>query len=109
MVQLRQEKRVMVRWVFARWCFLFILAACSVTASAEADSRVGQTVAEFELKDVQGISHRLSDFEDSEFVALVFLGTECPLAKLYAPRLKKLANDFKAKGVLSQGTQHCSS
>lgn len=99
MVQLRQEKRVMVRWVFARWCFLFILAACSVTASAEADSRVGQTVAEFELKDVQGISHRLSDFEDSEFVALVFLGTECPLAKLYAPRLKKLANDFKAKGV----------
>ena len=99
MVQLRQEKRGMVRCVFGRGCFLFILAACSATAFAEADSRVGQTVAEFKLNDVQGISRGLSDFEESKLVVLVFLGTECPLAKLYAPRLKKLANDFKARGV----------
>jgi len=76
-----------------------MLSVWSVLACADADSRVGQTVAGFELKNVQGISRSLTDFEESKFVVLVFLGTECPLAKLYTPRLKTLASDFKAKGV----------
>ena len=32
-----------------------------------------------------------------------FLGTECPLARLYAPRLQKIADQYAAKGVVFIG------
>ena len=30
---------------------------------------------------------------------VAFLGTECPLAKLYGPRLAELATEFQGRGV----------
>ena len=33
---------------------------------------------------------------DSELTVVCFLGTECPLAKLYAPRLNELASEFSS-------------
>ena len=37
----------------------------------------------------------LADFQDSRAVVVVFLGTECPLATLYAPRLAQLARAIR--------------
>ena len=34
---------------------------------------------------------------------VAFLGTECPLAKNYAPRLKELAAEFEKDGVAFVG------
>ena len=34
---------------------------------------------------------------------LAFLGTECPLAKLYAPRLAALAKEYESRGVVFVG------
>ncbi len=62
-------------------------------------SPLGQTVAEFSLKDYRGKTHNLSDYADQKALVIVYLGTECPLAKLYAPRLKKLQEQFAEKGV----------
>ena len=39
------------------------------------------------------------DFADSKCLVVAFLGTECPLAKLYGPRLQTLANEYESKGV----------
>ena len=56
-------------------------------------------VSPFRLKDYRGKLHTLSDFKDSKFVVAIFLGTECPLAKLYAPRLAKLSEEFASQSV----------
>ena len=39
----------------------------------------------------------------ASFTVVCFLGTECPLARLYAPRLNQLAAEFKARGVTFVG------
>ena len=36
---------------------------------------------------------------DSKFTIVCFLGIECPLAKLYAPRLRDLEKEFNSQGV----------
>ncbi len=60
---------------------------------------VGHTVTEFALKDLQGVTHSLADLQDSPLVVVAFMGVECPLAKLYAPRLSELAEEFRQRGV----------
>jgi thiol-disulfide isomerase/thioredoxin len=76
----------------------------SATRAAEkvsaADSvALGRVINEFELRDHQGKPHSLKQFDDSRFVVVAFLGTECPLAKLYGPRLAELADEYAARGV----------
>jgi peroxiredoxin len=67
--------------------------------SEEATSPVGHQVESFALKDYRGKGYALADFKDRKLLVVAFLGVECPLARLYAPRLKKLAGEFEPKGV----------
>src|SRR5262249_15798185 len=60
---------------------------------------VGRTVKDFSLKDFRGAAHALADVESSKVVVIAFLGTECPLAKQYGPRLAELAGEYEARGV----------
>ena len=63
----------------------------------------GNTVGDFSLDDFRGRTHALSDFTDAKIVVICFLGTECPLAKLYGPRLEKLHQEYGGKGVTFVG------
>ena len=47
----------------------------------------------------RGAERSLSDFDDKKVVAVIFVGTDCPLAKLYAPRLEELSKEFGPQGV----------
>jgi peroxiredoxin/mono/diheme cytochrome c family protein len=58
-----------------------------------------KTLPEFVLQDHRGHEYRLADFAHSRYLVVAFLGTECPMAKLYAPRLQALADEYKAQGV----------
>ncbi|MBX7168191.1 MAG: redoxin domain-containing protein [Pirellulales bacterium] len=60
---------------------------------------LGRTVAEFRLRDTQGAWHALADYSDAKLVVLAFIGTECPLVRLYAPRLRELAEQYASQGV----------
>jgi peroxiredoxin len=60
---------------------------------------IGTTIKPFELTDYQGKKWNSQEFASSKAVALVFLGTQCPLAKLYADRINKLESEFHKKGV----------
>src|SRR5687768_3698816 len=55
-------------------------------------------VADFDLLDARGNRHRLFEGE-ATVVVVVFLGNECPLANLYAPRLGELHREFAPRGV----------
>lgn len=59
----------------------------------------GKKVKDFTLSDSRGKQVKLGDFQDKKLLVLAFMGTECPLAKLYAPRLEQLAADYADKGV----------
>src|SRR6478736_261413 len=56
-------------------------------------------VADFTLPDFRGQQHKLSDAQDKSLVVVAFLGTECPLAKLYGSRLAQLAKEYESQGV----------
>jgi len=72
-------------------------------ATVDAGGRLGRVVGEFQLRDFRGKLHSLSDYDDAELIVLAFIGTECPLAKLYAPRLAELSAEFKQRGVVFLG------
>ena len=86
---------------FIATILIAVSAAAVELESPKSDAAVGAVseISSFRLKDYRGKVHDLSDFKESKFVVAIFLGTECPLAKLYAPRLVELHNEFSAQGV----------
>ena len=81
-----------------------VLAAMATMGSArsaavETVNVLGKPAPEFRLSDFAGKEHGLADFNDARLVVVVFLGTECPLSKLYGPRLKQLAAEYAGRGV----------
>jgi peroxiredoxin/mono/diheme cytochrome c family protein len=76
-----------------------LAVANDAEASHELAARLGHKVASFALQDYRGKEVALDDVKDAKLVVVAFLGVECPLSKLYAPKLVKLAADYEAKGV----------
>ena len=93
------------RWVSmsdCRWVNLFAVLACLLPtqAMAQSDAVVETTaVAPFNLTALDGSTVMISAEEDRGITVVCFLGTECPLARLYAPRLAELAGQFAPQGV----------
>jgi peroxiredoxin len=73
------------------------------TAHAADDALLGRSVADFSLRDVHGNVHTLAALADKKLVVLAFLGVDCPLARLYGPRLGELAREYEARGVVFLG------
>ncbi|HET6422291.1 MAG TPA: redoxin domain-containing protein [Planctomycetaceae bacterium] len=71
--------------------------------AAEKRPVLGRTVKEFEAKDTLGTEWTAESFAQSKVLVIAVLGTECPLAQLYAPRLQALADDYADKGVAFVG------
>jgi len=65
---------------------------------AEAAPQLGRQIEQFTLRDYRGKERSLAEFEGKP-VAVVFVGSDCPLAKLYAPRLEEIFQQFKEQGV----------
>src|SRR4051794_12458510 len=78
-------------------------ATFAVEAATTAAASIGKEVSSFTLPDFRGKERSLEDFADSKVLVVAFLGTECPLAKLYAPRLVALSKEFADKGVAFVG------
>ncbi|MBX7166882.1 MAG: redoxin domain-containing protein [Pirellulales bacterium] len=60
---------------------------------------VGTTVADFQLPTSSGETWSLADASEASLLVIAFMGTECPLAQLYAPRLEALARQYESRGV----------
>src|SRR5262249_33270883 len=69
-------------------------------AAKAASNSIGKQVATFTLPDFHGRDRSLADCTaDKKVIVVAFLGNECPLAKLYAPRLVELNKEFAPQGV----------
>lgn len=64
---------------------------------------IGRHIDDFHLPDHAGKERSLAELADRELVVVAFLGTECPLAKLYAGRLQAIAHDYADRGVAVVG------
>ena len=92
-----------MKYVVAFSMGLLVLAQSVAVSADRPKSLVGTKVDDFSVRDYRGKGHSLSDYESSKVVVLAFLGTECPLAKLYAPRLASLNAELKSRGVAFLG------
>lgn len=81
-----------------RAAFLLVLMFLVRPGAAVAGEVVGRLVSDFTLQDYRGREYSLSEFPDRP-VVVAFLGTECPLAKLYGPRLQALADTYAGQGL----------
>jgi peroxiredoxin len=75
-----------------------LVALFAGLAMAAETGPLGKQIADFTLRDFRGKERSLSEYQGRP-VAVVFVGCDCPLAKLYAPRLEELYQEFKEKGV----------
>ena len=82
-----------------------VLLAVPTASGAKIDpaSVLGKPVKDFRLRDYRGKIHALKDYQKSKIVVIAVMGNECPLAKLYAPRLERLSRKFKDRGVVFLG------
>jgi thiol-disulfide isomerase/thioredoxin len=80
--------------------FSLAVAVCLPTRGADAEkSPIGRKIDGFKLQDFRGAAIDLGHWKDRDLVVVAFVGTECPLAKLYGPRLAELATQYESKKV----------
>jgi peroxiredoxin len=78
----------------AAWlCILSFHAMIPSLVKADSESRA------FVLESVTGKAIEVRVSNQPRWTVVVFLGTECPLARLYGPRLQKLADEFASQQV----------
>jgi peroxiredoxin len=77
------------------------IGICGVSLAAAETTLAGKSKIslEFHLKNSDGKPVELTPQTAPQLTVICFLGTECPLARLYGPRLSDLQQKFASKGV----------
>jgi len=75
-------------------CLLLMVAASPVKLGYE----VGDTVADFKLKNTDGKMVALSDYKDVKGVIVIFDCNTCPVSKAYNERIIALNEKYASKG-----------
>ena len=79
---------------------VLLMAGLSLSAQKQYKSlEIGQKAPDFNLPGVDGRNYRLADFADADVLVIIFTCNHCPTAQAYEERIKKLAADYKGKGV----------
>lgn len=68
-------------------------------APAAAAAKVGQPAPDFELKDLAGNAHKLSELKD-KIVVLEWWNQDCPVCRAAMPGMKDLSKKLAEKGVV---------
>ncbi len=79
-----------------------ILAALGMSLPAQETPKVlpiGSPAPEFSLPGIDGKTHSLSDFADSEVLCIIFTCNHCPDSVAAAARKEEIHQDYKSKGV----------
>ena len=83
-----------------RIIFLFVISFAAFAADdPHVTLAIGSPAPDFALPGVDGKTHKLSDYSSSPLLVIVFTCNHCPTAQLYEDRIKRLATDYRSKGV----------
>lgn len=58
---------------------------------------IGDAAPDFSLKGIDGKTHTLADYKDSQFLMVAFMSNHCPDSQAAEGRIKKLVEDMKGK------------
>ena len=61
---------------------------------------IGAKAPNFALPGVDGKTHRLAEYDKAKVLVIIFTCNHCPTAQAYEERIKKLAADYRDKGVV---------
>jgi len=61
---------------------------------------IGARAPDFNLPGVDGKNYKLASFVNADIIVVIFTCNHCPTAQAYEERMKKLAADYKSKGVM---------
>lgn len=61
---------------------------------------IGDKAPDFSLPGVDGRQYRLVDFARANVLVIIFTCNHCPAAQAYEERIKKIAADYRNKGVV---------
>lgn len=93
----------MLRFTFRFILLSAVLAFVAVPVSMAEEIKtlsIGAKAPDFALPGVDGKIHKLSDYDQAKVLVIVFTCNHCPTAQAYEGRIKKLAADFKDRGVV---------
>src|SRR6266850_4743348 len=83
-----------------RILFLFVISFAAFAADdPHVTLPIGSPAPDFALPGVNGKTHKLNDYGASPLLAIVFTCNHCPTAQLYEDRIKRIAADYRSKGV----------
>jgi thiol-disulfide isomerase/thioredoxin len=60
---------------------------------------IGALAPDFNLKGIDGKQHTLREYRSAKALAVMFICNHCPASQLYEERMKKMADDYRSKGV----------
>ncbi|HYG00851.1 MAG TPA: thioredoxin family protein [Chryseosolibacter sp.] len=83
---------------FLKSIALMFFVGTMMSATTADNYGLGDTVADFKLKNVDGKSLSLSDFKDAKGIILIFDCNTCPFSKAYNERIIALDKTFSGKG-----------
>jgi Redoxin len=78
---------------------LLLGAAVPVAMAVEATVRVGQNVGKLAFKDIRYLPRSLADLSGKKAYVIVCTSTTCPLVQKYLPKVKRLDEKYRGRGV----------
>lgn len=92
-------------WAPLLLCFAASLAVRPTLADEpkSENGKVGQAPGDFTLGDFRGKEVKFSEAAKDKTAIVAFLGTECPLVKLYSAKLAELSKKYADKNVVVLG------
>lgn len=86
-----------------RFIFLLAVMVLMVTAAKAQTVQIGSTIENFSLSDVNGKSQNLNGLKGSKGTVIIFLSAQCPVVKGYNERIRKISDEYSAKGIAFVG------
>lgn len=85
---------------FASTFAVLLLAAPFPVCAAEPTAvSIGDIIPDLHFKDIRYLTRTLKDLGEKKACVLVFTNTTCPVAQRYWPRLKRLDEEYRERGV----------
>ena len=95
-MSLRRSCNDQMRFLLALLLLCFTAAA---NGAATETLAIGSKAPDFSLTGVDDRQYSLKDFESAKALVVIFTCNHCPTAQDYEERIKKIAADYKEKGV----------